>query len=127
MSSTAHAVLVETLEAHPDALVYLLELQGAAPAGPLIPTTGTRLKTFALERRVDRAYLIGSRKKPLGFLLAEVQLDPDDDKVFSWSLYVELARTRYSCEGALVVLTVSEAVRRWIKRTIEPPTGMCGT
>jgi hypothetical protein len=127
VASPTHAVLVETLEAHPEALAYLLELHGSAPAGPLIPTTGTRTKTFTLERRVDRAYLVGDRRAPLGFVLAEVQIDPDDDKRFAWPLYVELARSRYRCEGALVVLTVSEEVRRWIERTIVPPTGQCAT
>ncbi|HLM75782.1 MAG TPA: hypothetical protein VK459_23870 [Polyangiaceae bacterium] len=127
MSSATHAVLVEVLEAHPEALTYLLELQGNAPKSELIPTTGTRTKTFVLERRVDRAYLIGSRKAPLGFLLTEVQLDPDDDKLFAWSLYLELGRSRYRCEGALVIITLSKAVRRWIERAIEPITGICGT
>lgn len=127
MSSATHAVLVEILEAHPEALAYLLELQGNAPESALIPTTGTRTKTFVLERRVDRAYLIGSRTSPLGFILTEVQLEPDEDKLFAWSLYVELARSRYRCEGALVILTLTEAVRRWIERAIEQATGICGT
>jgi hypothetical protein len=127
MSSAAHAVIVEVLEAHPEALAYLLELQGNAPESALLPTTGTRTKTFILERRVDRAYLIGSRTAPLGFVLTEVQIESDDDKPFSLPLYVELARSRYRCEGALVIITVSEAVRRWIARAIEPPTGICGT
>jgi hypothetical protein len=127
VSSAIHTALVEMLEAHPEALAYLLELHGNPPAGRLIPTTGTRTKTLTLERRVDRAYLVGSRKTPLGFVLAEVQLDPDDEKRFSWPLYVELGRSRYRCEGALVVLTVSEAVRRWIERTIAPPTGLYDT
>jgi hypothetical protein len=120
-------VLVELFEAHPEALAYLLELQGNAPDSVLIPTTGTRTKTFVLERRVDRAYLIGSRTAPLGFVLTEVQLEIDEDKPFAWPLYLELGRSRYRCEGALVVLTVSEAVRRWIERAIEPATGICGT
>ena len=127
MSSPLHAVLVETLEAHPEALAYLLELHGSPPPGPLIPTTGTRTKTFTLERRVDRAFLVGSRKAPQGFVLAEVQLDPDDDKNFSWALYLELGRSRYRCEGALVALTVTEEVRRWIERAIVPATGLFGT
>jgi hypothetical protein len=127
MSSATHAVLVELLEAHPEALAYLLNLQGNAPASALIPITGTRTKTFVLERRVDRAYLVGSRTSPLGFILTEVQMEPDEDKPFAWPLYLELARSRYRCEGALVVITVSEAVRRWIERAIEPVTGLCGT
>jgi hypothetical protein len=56
-----------------------------------------------------------------------VQLDPDDDKLFAWSLYLELGRSRYRCEGALVIITLSKAVRRWIERAIEPITGICGT
>lgn len=127
MASPVHSVLVELLEAHPEALTYLLELQGHAPPGPLVPTTGTLTKTLMLERRVDRAYLVGSREAPSGFVLAEVQLDADDDKRFAWALYVELARTRYRCEGALVVLTFSEAVRRWIDRDITAPTGQHGS
>ena len=72
MGSATHAVLVDLFEAHPEALAYLLELQGNAPESVLLPTTGTRTKTFVLERRVDRAYLIGSRASPHGFLLTEV-------------------------------------------------------
>ena len=127
MSSATHAVIVEILEAHPEALAYLLELQGNAPKSELVPTTGTRTKTFVLERRVDRAYLIGPRSSPLGFLLAEVQLEPDDDKPFALPLYLELGRSRYRCEGALVIITLSERVRRWIEQEIEPATGLCGT
>lgn len=126
VASPIHTVLVELLEAHPEALAYLLEIDGSAPSGPLVPTSGTRTKTFTLERRVDRAFVVGSREAPTGFVLTEIQLDSDDDKLFSWSLYVELARSRYRCEGALVVLTVDEAVRRWIDRAICPATGQYG-
>jgi hypothetical protein len=127
MASLIHTALVELLEAHPDALAYLLELAGSPPSGPLLPITGTRTKVMTLERRVDRAFLVGDSKPPEAFILAEVQLDPDDDKFYAWALYVELARTRYRCEGALVVLTTSEGVRRWIARTIVPRTGKYGT
>ncbi len=94
MLSVVHATVVELLEAHPDALSYLLSLEGPAPTAPLVPTTGTRSKTFTLERRVDRAYVLGSREKPQGFMLGEVQMDVDPDKVYAWALYVELAQRR---------------------------------
>ncbi len=60
-------------------------------------------------------------------MLGEVQMDVDPDKVFAWALYVELARSRYRCEGALVVLTFEPAVRRWIERDIASPTGQNGS
>lgn len=127
MPSSMHATLVELLEAHPEALAYLLELAGHPPRGPLILTTGTRCKPLSIERRVDRAYLVGSREKPAGFVLAEIQLGADEEKRLSWPLYVELARTRHRCEGALVVITASERVRRWIRRRIMSRTGWCGS
>ncbi|UQA54586.1 hypothetical protein [Polyangium aurulentum] len=55
-----------------------------------------------------------------------MQLEIDHDKRFSWPLCVELWRTRYRCEGALVVLTVHPHVRRWISREILPVTGLWG-
>src|SRR5262249_1997266 len=128
MSSPVHNVLAELLEVHPEALVYLLAVRtriGTPDSellqGPFVPTTGTRTKTVTLERHVDRVFLGGKRKALKGFVLAEIQLDTDDDKRFSWPLYVELGRSRYRCEGALVVLTVDAAVRRWIERVIVPP------
>ncbi len=126
MPSAIHAVLVELFEAYPDVLAYLLELGGAALPGPLVPVAGTKTKVVALERRIDRVFVLGSRDAPSGFVLAEVQLDADDNKRFAWSLYVELARSRYRCEGVLVVLTVAAGVRRWIERDILPATGLFG-
>jgi len=124
--SAIHTGIVDVLEAHPEALTYLLELRGEAPQGPLVPTTGTRTKAFILERRVDRAFLVGSQSAPVGFVLAEVQLDVDQEKGFSWPLYMELGRSRYRFEGALVVLTTAQHVRDWIERDIVPPTGQYG-
>ncbi len=127
MPSAVHNIVVELLEAHPDALSYLLALNGTPPSGPLIPTNDTRTSTLTLETRVDRAFVVGSPEEPQSFLFAEVQLDPDDDKRFAWPLYVELARSRHRCEGGLVVLTFSERVRRWIERVILPATGEHGS
>lgn len=126
MTSPIHHAIVEALGRHPEVLSTLLELRGSGPDAPLVPTTGTRAKALALERRVDRAFLVGSATHPKGFALVEVQLGPDPAKLFSWALYVELARSQYLVEGALVVLTVSSAVRRWIAREAARPTGQWG-
>ena len=127
MPSSLHNVIVELLGEHPDALEYLLFLHGTPPPDRLIPTTGTRTRTLTIERRVDRAFLVGSRKAPASFVLAEVQLDADDAKRYSWPLYMELSRSSHRCEGGLVVLTFSDRVRRWIETFIVPPSGAHGT
>ncbi len=127
MPSPIHTTIVDLLEAHPEVLSYLLGLQGPAPVGPLVPANGTTSATFTIERRVDSAFLLGSSDNPGGFVLVEVQLGRDRDKVFAWALYVELARSRYRCEGALVVLTIQGRVRRWIERDIARRTGQLGS
>ena len=127
MPSPIHTTIVDLLEAHPEVLSYLLGLQGPAPVGPLVPANGTTSATFTIERRVDSAFLLGSSNNPGGFVLVEVQLGRDRDKVFAWALYVELARSRYRCEGALVVLTIQGRVRRWIERDIARRTGQLGS
>jgi hypothetical protein len=125
--STVHNVIVELIEAHPDVLEYLLTLHGLSLSGPLVPAPDTLAKTVAVERRVDRVFLIGPRDNPESFLLTEVQLDADDRKRFAWALYMELSRSRHGCEGGLLILTVSEGVRRWIRDVIMPATGAHGT
>ncbi|HSN99419.1 MAG TPA: hypothetical protein VLS89_14080 [Candidatus Nanopelagicales bacterium] len=122
-----HAILVDLLGTHPEALAYLLSLRGDAPAAPLIPASETEVKVIALERRLDRVFLLGRPEAPEGFVLTEVQLRRDRAKRFAWPLYVELARSRYGCEGALVVLTVDPAVRGWIARRIARASRMLGT
>jgi len=127
MLGVIHGVITELLGTHPDTLAYLLGLHGQAPAGPLVPAPETEARPWLLERRIDGAFLLGTSAAPEGFLLSEVQLDIDPDKRFSWPLCVELWRTRYRCEGALVVFTVHPQVRRWITREILPATGLWGS
>jgi hypothetical protein len=127
MPSSVHNVLVELLEAHPDVLEYLLTLHGSEAPGPLVPAPETAARTITMERRVDRVFVKGPPDAPESFVLVEVQLDPDDDKRFDWALYLELWRSRHRCEGALIVLTTSARVRRWIQDVIMLPTGLHGT
>ncbi|MEZ4314859.1 MAG: hypothetical protein R3F14_43150 [Polyangiaceae bacterium] len=127
MPSTLHNVVTEVVKAHPEVLEYLLALAGSPPGGPLHVTTDTQARTISVERRVDVAFLVGSTKRPSSFLLVEVQLDPDENKRFEWPFYLELWRSRHRCEGAVVVLTIADRVRRWIDSVIVPASGVHGT
>jgi hypothetical protein len=127
MQARVHAGIVEIFERHPEALMDLLHLQGHVLRGPLVGSPETQIHAASIERRVDRVFLQGSSDAPQGFCLLEVQRRKDASKQFTWPFCVEFARSRYRCEGALVVVTAHEKVRRWICDTIAQPTGTCGT
>ncbi|HRI67726.1 MAG TPA: hypothetical protein PK156_25965 [Polyangium sp.] len=128
MQARVHAGIVEVFERYPEALIDLLQFQGhALPEGLLVRSPETQIHAAVIERRVDRVFLQGSSDAPQGFFLLEVQRRNDPSKRFTWPFCLEFARSRYCCEGALVVVTTHEKVRRWIRDTIAQPTGTCGT
>lgn len=127
MQARVHAGIVEIFERYPEALTHLLELQGHKLQGPLVPSPETQIHAAAIERRVDRVFLEGSSEAPVGFCLVEVQRRSDASKQFTWPFCLEFARSRYGCEGALVVVTTHEKVRRWIRTTVAQATGTYGT
>jgi hypothetical protein len=51
-------------------------------------------------------------------VIAEVQLAIDDDKRFSWPLYVAAARASLRCPVTLLVLAPRRPVARWARRPI---------
>jgi hypothetical protein len=52
-------------------------------------------------------------------VIVEVQLKPDDDKRYSWPLYVASLRAKLRCPVTVFVLTPSAAVARWAREPIE--------
>lgn len=57
--------------------------------------------------------------KPVLGIIVEVQLSQDDDKPYSWPVYVAGLRARIRCPVCLLVVTAHEPVARWASRTID--------
>jgi hypothetical protein len=70
------------------------------------------------EYRADLVVLLYDGKPVLG-IVVEVQLQPDDDKRYSWPVYTCGLRARYKCPVCLLVVTVNEAVARWAAQSID--------
>jgi len=51
--------------------------------------------------------------------VVEVQLRPDEDKRYSWPMYVVGMRRRLRCPVTLIVLTTSRATAKWCAEPIE--------
>jgi hypothetical protein len=70
------------------------------------------------EYRADLVVLL-YRGTPVLGIVVEVQLQPDDDKRYSWPVYTCGLRARFKCPVCLLVVTVNEAVARWAARSID--------
>jgi len=70
------------------------------------------------EYRADLVVLLYDGKPVLG-IIVEVQLPEDDDKPYSWPVYVAGLRARIRCPVCLLVVTAHESVARWAARSVE--------
>jgi hypothetical protein len=70
------------------------------------------------EYRADLVILLVDGKPVLGIVL-EVQLAADPDKRFTWPVYVAGLRARLRCPACVLVVTPSDAVAEWCRKTIE--------
>ncbi|MBX3230376.1 MAG: hypothetical protein KIT84_03420 [Labilithrix sp.] len=79
-----------------------------------------------LERRADAVVALeDANGDVVALLVIEVQLAVDDEKQFTWPLYLASVHARHRCRALLVVVTPFEAVAEWAARasaTFQPPS-----
>jgi len=68
--------------------------------------------------RADLVILLLDGLPVLG-IVVEVQLGRDEDKRYSWPMYVAGLRARFRCPVCLLVVTADDAMARWSSRSIE--------
>ena len=121
MPSQLHDVLVQFFRNRPELAPALLhEALGVA----LPAYTEARIESATLtnvlpaEYRADMVVLLIDGKPVLG-IVVEVQLQPDDQKRYSWPAYVAGLRARFRCPCCLLVVTVDVGTARWASAPIE--------
>ena len=121
MASQTHEALLLLFRNRP---ALAPELLRDALHVPLPHFTEARIESAELtdiqpaEYRADLVVLLLENVPVLG-IVVEVQLRPDEDKSFSWPVYVTRLRARIRCPVRLLVVTPEEAVARWAARPIE--------
>jgi hypothetical protein len=121
MPSQLHEVLLLLFRNRP---VLAAELLDEALHVPVPRFSDARIESAALtdlqpaEYRADLVVLLYEDVPVLGIVI-EVQLQADDDKSFSWPVYVAGLRARIRCPVCLLVVTVDATVARWASRPIE--------
>ena len=128
MPSVAHETLLLILRAHPEWLLELLDATGVGAVANSIPAglavvDGTLRVAPPVEVRADLLLARGERGP---WMMVEVQLEIDEEKVRRWLLATAVLFDSRGTMGDLVVITPHAHVARWA-RAMPKLTGALGT
>ncbi len=128
MPSLEHQALAMLLLENPPLLVWLLRHVLGLELPERVRVTPGPETVRALRRSdhyADGVSTITSVDDPNDreAFVIEVQLHEDDDKHYSWALYVGGTASRLRCPSTLVVVTTSPAVERWCSTPIDVGRG----
>lgn len=118
-ATIAHEAPLEILRESPSTLLALLRAAGATTHGAesVEPVDPDLTETLASTRRADYVALLRDAKgAPVASVVVEVQLAIDEEKRFTWPLYVALIRARRRLPVALLVIAPDRKVARWARR-----------
>jgi hypothetical protein len=120
--SIAHEDLVRLFDERPELASELLQrcLKVAIPRYRHAASEKDSIKASRpVELHVDAVVSCKrSNGKAVYAVVVEVQLRTKQDKLYSWPVYVTSVRRRLRCPVALLVVTPSESVARWARRSI---------
>ncbi|MFN3200503.1 MAG: hypothetical protein ACE366_19040 [Bradymonadia bacterium] len=121
MPGVLHEIIVSLFTTRPQLAVELWHASGQPPLPKYDGLQGGKLNlaqatTAAYD--ADEATTLTLDGEPQMALIVEVQLDTDDDKLFSWPSYVASARFKKRCEAAVLVIALTDRVARWARQPI---------
>jgi hypothetical protein len=120
MPSLEHEELVELFRRDPELAVQLARGVGVA----IPPYSSFRVGPADLTELVPTSYradvlILLQNGAPVFVLIVEVQLDRDEDKLFSWPFYATTARAKHRCPCCVLVYTVTPEIARWASKPID--------
>jgi hypothetical protein len=121
MPSVTHEALLVLFRNRPELAPELLRdvLHVALPAYSEVRLESADLTDIKpAEYRADLVVLLVDGKPVLG-IVVEVQLQEDNDKRFTWPVYLAGLRARLKCPACVLVVTTTEAMARWCRKPIE--------
>lgn len=71
------------------------------------------------DRRADAVILLHDADGPVQVVVVEIQLRPDQNKRWTWPVYVSTARDQHRCPVALLVVCTDTATKKWCAADID--------
>jgi hypothetical protein len=118
MSPTVeHEGVIALFRYRPQLAFELLRREHLPPPTAVTVLEADASQLVATEARADLVLVTGEGPAAHG-LIVEVQRAVDDDKQFTWPLYITALRARHRHDFALLVVTLSDRVRAWAQAAI---------
>ena len=120
MPSNLHEVLIKLFR---DETRLAPELLRDVFHAELPPYTDVHTEESTLTQLMPTEYhadlvLMLRNKEPVYGIVVEVQLQRDEQKAFTWPLYVTALRARFRCPVDLLVVTADSSVARWAAKPL---------
>lgn len=122
MPSLEHEFPLDIIRHRPEVAVELLEAAQQVPVPKYSRTrceSGDATTTAATEYRIDSAVVCEEDDVPQMAIIVENQLKKDEEKEFSWPVYVSTLRARLRCPVKLLVLVPKASVCQWCATPID--------
>jgi len=124
MPTTVHEVLVQAVRDAPDLVATLLRAAGLLEAPGLGDARATLddpgLPALVSALAADALVVLrgGAGAATKLAVVVEVQLEIDDDKLYTWPSYQAAARYRHKAPAVVVVVCPSERTAEWAERAV---------
>jgi hypothetical protein len=122
MPSTLHEVLVDMFHNRPSLAVDLLT-DGLGMEVPTFQRAEVKAVEFTdltpTEYRADAVVELTHNDQKVLAVVVEVQLRSDNEKHWSWPVYLSTLRARARCPAVLLVVCVDAATANWCARPID--------
>ncbi|MFE3455440.1 hypothetical protein ACFXJ8_41655 [Nonomuraea sp. NPDC059194] len=114
MPSMPHETVIDLFRNRPTLAATLIHGQGMTPAryDEVRVESENLVDCKPTEYRADAVIVHRAENKPVLGVVLEVQIRPDDDKRWSWPVYLATLRARLQCDTALLVMCLSRATAR---------------
>ncbi|MGV9308597.1 hypothetical protein ACWDLG_34940 [Nonomuraea sp. NPDC003727] len=112
--SIAHETVIDLFRKRPTLAATLIHGQGVTLAGhdEVRVESENLVDCKPAEYRADAVVVHRAGSKPVLGVVVEVQLRPDEDKQWSWPVYLATLRARLQCDTVLLVMCLSSKTAR---------------
>ena len=128
MPTLEHNTIIEMFRENPELAPHFIEMlfHLTIPSHISVKVVESSLdQMIPIEFRADLVLeLLDENGRPVLLIVLEMQRDEDEDKKYSWPVYVTVVRARKRCQAVILVVATDEEVAAWAAEKIDVGLGL---